>query len=318
MTRQRELRNVPASVHARLKEIARRHEVAFNQMLDRYAAERFLYRLSASPEVDRFTLKGAALLRVWSKEELRPTRDIDFLAVGRDDHDAVRTSLADVCGVPCLEDGVVFDARTIRVETIRQDQEYGGLRARIQGRLGQVRLLLQVDIGFGDAISPEREKQDYPTLLDLPVPRIWTYPRETLIAEKLEAMVSLGEKNTRVKDLWDIACLARRFAFDGETLRTAVAETFRRRGTSLDGEQPLALLPSYYENPVRAQRWQALQRQVGTGADGPARLDDTGDELRAFLGPVCASLIEGGPFVRTWPTGGPWQSGDLDSGLERE
>ena len=318
MTRQRELRDVPASVGTRLKDLARRRKVDFNLLLDRYAAERFLYRLSASKEVDRFTLKGAALLRVWSEEELRPTRDIDFHAVGRDDHGAVRTSLADVCGVPCPEDGVVFDASTIRVEDIRQAQEYGGLRARIQGKLGQVRLPLQVDIGFGDAISPEREEQDYPTLLDLPVPRIWTYPRETLIAEKLEAMVSLGETNTRVKDLWDIACLARRFAFDGETLRTAVDETFRRRGTSLGREQPLALLPSYYQDSARAQHWQVLQRQVGNGADGPSRLEDAGDELRAFLGPVWASLIEGSPFVRTWPACGPWQSGNLDSGLERE
>ena len=303
MTRQRELRDVPASVRTRLRDLARRQKVDFNLMLGRYAAERFLYRLSASKEVDRFTLKGAALLRVWSEEELRPTRDIDFHAVGRDDHYAIRTSLADVCGVPCPEDGVVFDSRTIRIDGIRQDQEYGGLRARIQGRLGQVRLPLQVDIGFGDAISPERVEQDYPTLLDLPVPRIWTYPRETLIAEKLEAMVSLAEKNTRVKDLWDIACLARRFAFDGEALRTAVAETFRRRGTSLDGEQPLALLPSYYEDPVRARRWQVLQRQVGAGADVPARLEDAGDELRAFLGPVCDGLIEGSPFTRGWPPG---------------
>ena len=313
MTRQMVLRDVPASVRARLKDLARRQEVDFNLMLDRYVAERFLYRLAASTEVDRFTLKGAALLRVWSEEELRPTRDIDFHAVGRDD---VRSSLTAICGVPCPDDGVFFDATTIRVDDIRQDQEYGGLRARIQGRLGQVRLPLQVDIGFGDAISPEREEQDYPTLLDLPVPRIWTYPRETLIAEKLEAMVSLGETNTRVKDLWDIACLARRFAFDGEALRTAVAETFRRRGTSLGREQPLALLPSYYENPVRAQRWQVLQRQIGEGADGPARLEDVGDRLGDFLGPVCASLIDEIPFTRSWPGGGPWQSGTTRAGTK--
>ncbi|MDE0036754.1 MAG: nucleotidyl transferase AbiEii/AbiGii toxin family protein [Gammaproteobacteria bacterium] len=307
MTRQRVLRDVPASVRARLKDLARRQEVDFNLILDRYAAERFLYRLSASTEVDRFTLKGAALLRVWSEEELRPTRDIDFHAAGRDDHDAVRFSLAAICSVPCPDDGVFFDATTIRVDDIRQDQEYGGLRARIQGRLGQVRLPLQVDIGFGDAISPEREEQDYPTLLDLPVPRIWTYPRETLIAEKLEAMVSLGETNTRVKDLWDIACLARRFAFDGEALRTAVAETFRRRGTSVGREQPLALLPGFFEDATRVQRWEVLKRQVGADADAPARLEDAGEELRRFLGPVCASLIEGRPFTRVWPIGGTWR-----------
>ena len=171
------------------------------------------------------------------------------------------------------------------------------------------RLPLQVDIGFGDVITPEREEQDYPTLLDLPPPRLWTYPRETLTAEKLEAMVSLGASNSRVKDLWDIAILARRFAFDGETLRTAIAETFRRRRTPFAGERPVALLPGYYEDTARAQRWDELQRQVGTSPDGPARLVDVGEELRRFLGPVYDSLSKNSPFTQAWPAGGPWRPG---------
>lgn len=122
-------------------------------------------------------------------------------------------------------------------------------------------------------------------------------------------MVHRGTDNSRVKDLWDIACLARRFAFDGETLRTAVEETFRQRRTTLGGERPLALLPDYYEDTERGQRWQVLRRQIGTGADGPTRLVDAGQELRLFLGPICDSLIEGSRFARTWPAGGPWRAG---------
>ena len=307
MTRKTELRNVPASIHQRLLNLAHRQAIRFNLLLQRYAMERFLYRLAASPEVDRFTLKGAALLRVWTGQELRPTRDIDFLASAPEDHPALRTSFEAICAVPCPQDGVIFDPATMQMRDIREEQPYGGVRVRMEGRLGQARLHLQMDIGFGDVITPEREERDYPTLLDLPAPRLWTYPRETLIAEKFDAMVSRGMTNTRVKDLWDIACLARRFTFDGETLRSAIEETLRRRQTPLAGERPVALTPGYYLDGTRAQRWQVLLEQIGTSADGPALLVDAGEELLRFLGPVCDSLLEGGPFTQAWSAGGPWR-----------
>ena len=237
MTPKREIRNVPASIRQRLLNLSGNRGIRFNDVLQRYAAERFLYRLSASGEVDRFTLKGAALFRVWQEDELRPTRDVDFLTFGPEDHGAMRTSLEAICEISYPPDGVVFDPATIRIQGIRNEQPYGGLRVRVQGMLGRIRLPLQVDVGFGDVITPEREVRDYPTLLDLPAPRLWTYPRETVVAEKFEAMIRLDAMNTRVKDLWDMACLARRFAFDGETLRTAIEETFRRRRTSLAGEE---------------------------------------------------------------------------------
>ncbi len=309
MTPAREIRDVPTSVRQRLLNLARAQNVDFNLMLQRFAAERFLYRLSVSDEVDRFTLKGAALFRVWTEQELRPTRDMDFLASGPEDHATLRTSFQAICAVPCLQDGVVLDPATIRMHDIRGDQPYGGVRVRMEGGLGQARLHLQVDIGFGDVITPEREERDYPTLLDLPAPRLWTYPRETLVAEKLDAMVRLGTTNTRVKDLWDIACLARLFAFDGETVRAAVEATFRQRRTSFAGERPVALLPEYYEDTGRDQRWQVLRRRIGPQADGPAHLVDAGEELRTFLGPVCDSLIEDRPFTQVWPPGGPWRAG---------
>ena len=309
MTPVKNIRDFPASVHQRLLNLARHRGIGFNLLLQRYTAERFLYRLSISDQVDRFTLKGAALLRVWDEDNARQTRDVDFLAFGPDDHAAMRAAMASICGASCTEDGVVFDPGSIRVANVRESQPYAGLRAGIRGSLGRTRLNLQVDIGFGDTITPERKRRNYPTLLDLPAPRLWTYPRETVIAEKLHAMVEHDVLNTRVKDLWDVACLARRFAFDGEVLRTAITETFRRRGTSFGGERPVALLPVYYEDAVRERLWQKLRRGMTDDADGPAQLVDAGDELREFLGPICDSLIKGSSFTAAWPAGGPWRSG---------
>ena len=307
MTAKRPPRDVPASVHARLRNLARRRDLDFMLVLGRYAAERFLYRLSASDEMHRFTLKGAALFRVWAAEEMRPTRDVDFLAAA--DHASVRAAIETMCAVPCPDDGVLFDAGALRIDAIRVDQPDGGLRLRLPGALGNIRLSLPMDVGFGDVVTPARELRDYPTLLDLPAPRLWTYPREAMVAEKFHALASRRETNSRVKDLWDIACLARRFAFDGETLRGAVAETFRRRATTFTADRPPALRPAYYEDPARRERWRVLHRQIPTGADGPARLADPGVELGRFLGPLCDSLIEESPFTQAWPAGGPWQSG---------
>lgn len=283
-------------------------------VLQRYAVERFLHRLALSSEVDRFTLKGAALLLIWAGQELRPTRDIDFLGVGPEDHASIRAAMKAICDVPCPEDGVAFDPASIRIEDIRDDQEYGGVRVRLRGSLGQARLALQVDVGFGDAVTPARQEDEYPTLLGQSPPRLWTYPRETFVAEKFEAMVRLGQTNSRVKDYWDVVCLARLFEFDGETLRSAVDETFRRRGTMLGDERPEALGTAYYEDLLRARRWQEFQRQIETIGHGPERLVDIGEEVRRFLGPVCDSLIQGVPFTRIWAAGGPWASGTYTRG----
>ena len=307
MTAPREIRDVAASVRQRLLNLARAQRVDFNLVLQRYAVERFLYRLSVSPQVDCFTLKGAALFRVWAGQELRATRDVDLLGTGPGDQDAIRSAMEAICAIPCPEDAVTFDTPTLRVDDIRDDERYGGVRVRLQGTLGQARLAVQVDIGFGDVITPEREEKDYPTLLDHPAPRLWAYPRVTVVAEKLEAMVSLGATNSRVKDIWDVALLARRFEFDGETLRSAIEETFRRRGTPISGERPEPLRPAYYQDGLRAQRWQELQRQIGEGGDGPALLVDVGQELRRFLGPVCDSLVERSPFTMVWPARGDWR-----------
>ena len=308
MIRRRGIRDPAASVRQHLLNIARESGVNYNLVLQRYAVERFLFRLGTSGEVDRFTLKGAALFRVWEASELRPTRDVDFLASGIESGTGIRNALESICKVRCPEDGVTFDPETIRIDATRGAQLRGTLRVRIQGRLAQARLPLQIDIGFGDVVTPGRQERNYPTLLDLPAPRLWTYPRETLLAEKVHAMVQLGLRNSRVKDLWDVACLARRFAFDGTAVQTALAETFAQRDTVFGPERPAALRHSYYEDAIRAQRWHGLRHQVGNDADGPAGLVDAGEELRRFLGPVYDSLIEERPFRQAWQPGGPWRT----------
>ena len=302
------IRNVPASVHQRLLNVSRNQRLDFQILLDRYTCERFLYRLSVSDEVDRFVLKGAALFRIWAGKAERPTRDIDFLAKSFEDHASILAALETICDIPCREDGVVFNPATVRLAEIRRGQPHGGLRAQIQGKLGRIRLPLQVDIGFGDTVIPAPEEQYYPTLLDLPAPRLWTYPRETMIAEKLHAMVDHGDENTRVKDLWDVASLARRFGFKGEILWAAITETFGQCGTSLGRDRPVALLSAYYKDPTRERLWRKLRRDIPSEADGPDRLVDAGIELERFLGPVYDSLIAGSAFRLAWPAGGPWRS----------
>lgn len=305
----REIRNIAGSVHQRLLNRAAQEKVDFNLMLQRYAIERFLYRLGLSGEVDRFTLKGATLFLVWAGKQLRPTRDIDLLGTGPQDHAAIGRAMEAICLVPCPEDGVLFDPASIRIDDIRDQQEYGGVRVRLRGSLGRARLALQVDVGFGDVITPGRQEQEYPALLDHAAPRLWVYPRETFIAEKFEAMVRLGPLNSRVKDLWDVAALARFFDFEGDLLREAISETFKRRRTALGNRRPEALQPAFYGDPMRGRYWQAFQRQVEAGGYGPVGLVDVGEEIRLFLDPVCDSLIDGEPFRLVWPAGGPWQAG---------
>lgn len=307
MTRKGEPRDVAASVRQRLLNVAQERGVDFNLILQRYSGERFLYRLGLSSEVDRFTLKGAALFLVWAGREFRATRDIDLLGSPPADSAAIRQSVEEICAVRCPEDGIHFDPATIRVADIREEQPDGGIRVKLRASLGTAILPLQVDVGFGDVITPERQVSEYPTLLDHPAPRVWTYPRETFVAEKFEAMVRLGPVNTRMKDFWDVAALARQFSFDGETLRTAIDETLRRRGTLLTSELPPSLRPDFYQDPARIQQWEAFQERASATVDTPSRFDEVGERVREFLAVIRESLVEDEPFTRVWPAGGPWQ-----------
>lgn len=211
-------RNIAASVRQRLLNRARSDRRPFDEMLQYYAMERFLHRLSLSDHAERFILKGALLLRVWDSPVQRPTMDIDLLGRTSNRTEAVEDLIREIIGVDVADDGLIFDPSTVRAARITTDAEYEGLRVRFEGRLATARIHMQVDIGFGDAIFPEPAMAELPTVLGDQAPRLLCYSRESVIAEKTEAMFRHGELNSRMKDFYDIWLLSQQFDFDGETL----------------------------------------------------------------------------------------------------
>jgi hypothetical protein len=268
------------SVQARLARHARNIGVDPNLVLTRFAVERFLYRLSRSPHAEQFVLKGALLMLIWLGEGLRPTSDADLLGFGELSDDALASIVKAVCAEPVEPDAVELDRESVRVEAIREEAAYGGRRVKLNARVGEARLIVQLDIGFGDVVTPAAEWLDYPALLDLPAPRLRAYPRESVIAEKLHAMVVLGTRNSRMKDYFDLAALAREGAVEATRLAEAIAATFARRGTVI----PEAVLPGltreFAADDLKQAQWTAfLTRNRLKGRSLP----DTITEVRAFL-----------------------------------
>jgi len=300
-------RNLAASIHRRLLNGAHERGEDPQFVLQRYAAERFLYRLGESQHREQFVLKGAMLFALRGGSAYRPTRDLDFTGYGSDEIEAVLDRIKDICSVVAPDDGMHFDATTLRAEPIREEVEYGGLRVVFAARLGSAQVRMQVDIGFGNAIEPPATDADYPTLLDAPAPHIRAYPNEAVVAEKLHAMVVLGERNSRYKDFYDLHVLARQFSFYGATLARSIAATFDRRRTPIDTALPAALAPRFFADAARAEQWRAyLTRNVLPGA--PADFGSVGERIQAFLGPPWSALAGGRPFFDTWPPAGPWSS----------
>jgi len=300
--------DIPASVRARLLNLAEQTHDDFQLYLVRFAAERFLYRLGRSAHRDRCIVKGAGLLALWMNDPYRPTRDIDLLASGASDRESVRQLMRDICTVECPEDGLVFDLETLDVAPIRAVEEYQGQRARLTARLGNARIRFQVDMGFGDAVTPAPEEHDYPTLLeDLPAPRIRAYRREVSLAEKFEAMVKLGRSNSRMKDFHDAWALSSQFDFEGPVLKAAVRACFERRRTSLD-ELPDALRSAFYEDGRLDAFWRAYVEAGTFSAPPPTSFEVLGERIREFFGPLRESLVAEVAFEREWPAGGPWRA----------
>jgi len=299
--------DVPASVRARLLNQARAGGEAFERTLVRFAAERWLYRLGESAARDRCVLKGAALLTVWVPNPHRMTRDVDLLAYGHSDETAIRALMQQVCAVACPEDGVVFDLSELTLAPIRAQEEYAGLRALFWARLGQAKMRMQVDVGFGDALPGRSENVVFPTMLShLPPARVRAYPREQSLAEKFEAMVKLERRNSRMKDFHDVWSLSMTFPFEGASLSAAIAACFARRATPWTPERPGALTPAFYEDPELQGRWQGYLRGGSVRTAPPGGFADVGRQVTGFLGPVRDSIVGGAPFTAEWPPGGPW------------
>ena len=273
--------NSGASARARLLNKARALGQPYDLLLVRFALERLLYRLSISAHADRFVLKGAMLLTSWFDDPARPTRDLDLLGFGDSDSDAILTTFREVLTIE-VPDGVVFDAEGLRVDRIREALEYGGVRLRTTADIGGARVPVAIDIGFGDATEPGAELLDYPVLLDQPAPKLRAYARETVIAEKFQAIVLLGRANSRMKDFYDIWLLAQNFTFEDDRLARAIRATFDRRRTDIPAALPDGLSVDFARDPAKIAQWEAFKQDLGADS---GTLESVCAALADFLGP---------------------------------
>jgi len=298
-------RNIAASVHQRLKNVADKSGERFNDLLQHYALERFLCRLAASPHRDRFVLKGALMLRVWDVATIRPTRDIDLLGRTANEPERVTAMIQDICSAQVEADGLEFDAESVVVARIAEEAEYDGIRANFSGRLGNARIVMQVDIGFGDRITPEPVAIDYPSVLGTTRARLMGYTPETTIAEKLHVMLKRGTLNSRMKDFFDIWALSRARSFDGRVLSLAIRATCEQRETPVLVSPP-ALEPEALNDRQSALQWAAFRRRLGA-SDAPETFAEVGGWVARFLRPVLEAVAAGRSLDRVWPASGPWK-----------
>ena len=299
------IRNVAASVRQRLLNLARERDEDFQLVLSDFAIERLLYRLSVSSYSDRFVLKGAMLLQLWWEERHRATWDLDLLSRSEGSVEAISDLFLEICAIPS-DDGLEFEPATMVAEPIRVIGQNEGVRLRMQANLAGARIPLQVDIGFGDTVTPPAVERDYLTLLGLPAARLLTYPREAVVAEKFEAMVTLGVTNSRMKDFYDIYALASRFAFAGVVLVGAMSATFQSRRTPLPLSEPVALSGTFLLAPERQQQWAAFLRRSRLAA-APDSIGAVGPALRQFLMPPAVAAAQKAAFPMMWEPGGPWK-----------
>ncbi len=296
--------NLAASVHARLLNQARSSGRSFNDLVQLFSMERFSYRLSKSPHASKFVLKGALLLRVWDTASYRTTRDIDLLGRVANEIDTVESIVRDICQQTVEADGLVFDETSVLGAAIVEEADYSGIRVTFRGTLGNTRLAMQIDVGFGDTVTPGPRDIEFPTFLDMSAPCLKSYPPETTVAEKLEVMLRRGEANSRMKDFHDIWWLARGLSFDGATLAKAIRATCEHRGTAVP-DQPTALTPGFAADPSKRAQWKAFRKRL-MPAVCPEDFAEVVEKVTEFLLPVVAAISEGTPFQRNWRASGPW------------
>ncbi len=300
-------RDLAASVSARLLNLAKKSGEDFQTLLTAYCFERFLYRLGKSSGKDRYILKGAMLLRLWSVSPYRATRDLDMLCTGESSHETVRKEIESICTMDVEPDGIRFSTEKFEIEDIRTEGENAGTRVKLEAYCGPARLSLQIDMGLGDSVWPVPGICRYPSLLDFPEPEILAYPREAVIAEKLDAIVVLGDSNSRIKDFFDIHYLASHFSFDRATLVRAIEGTFSQRRTPCPAETPFGLTQAYWSNSLRLSQIRAFSKRshiqlTDTPAENFIRL------LQSFLLPLLDDLTRRSHKEGVWNPGGPWEA----------
>ena len=299
--------NVVASVRARLLSLARYQQSDFQRVLTRYALERFLFRLSVSPHKEKFALKGAMLYAAWLVDPFRVTRDLDLLSLAEGERLSQFDAIRDVFIQPVADDGLRFDTENIRVQPFDEGRTQGAFRVRSSVRLGSAVVPVQIDIGIGDVVTPGLLEIEYPVLLDQPAPTLYAYPRETVAAEKFEAIVALDLANSRMKDFYDLLAMSRLFIFDGATLATAIHATFETRATIIPRERPSSLTAAFSDDPHKIRQWRSFLTRDPLLIDEP----DLGTVIREvgdFIMPAARAAVDGDHMPGRWTSSGGWEA----------
>lgn len=302
----REIRNAAASVHQRLKDHSAATGRLFNEVLLTYGIERFLYRLARSSHGERFVLKGGLMLMVWKSAMHRPTKDIDLLGHMPNDPDVVAAAIRDACAQSVEDDGLSFAPETVCSVPMGPDRTYDGVRVTFEGCLARAVIHMQIDVGFGDVVVPRAQEVEVPSILGFPAAHLLAYPRETMVAEKLHAMVYHDEANSRVRDFLDVWLLSRQFEFGGDLLLRAVRATFEARVTAVDAS-PFCFSVAFAEAAARQTMWtRFLQRSRIEGA--PTAFSDVVAGVAVFAGPILEAIPAAREFDDAWLPPGPWQT----------
>lgn len=301
----KEIKNIQASIRARLQNKAKETNRPFSEILQYYGMERFLYRVSRSKYMDKFILKGALMFTVWQVPERRTTLDIDFSARYDNQVTSIERMIKDVCKVSVAADGLIFDPQTIKGRKIRENVDYEGVRIKFTGFLERSRIAMQIDVAFGDVIYPKPRAIDYPVILDFPKPHLKGYPAESVVSEKFETMVKLGLLNSRMKDFYDIWLMMRRFDFNGSKLSEALKRTFDHRKTLLPKHRPLFTEEIYDDKSDRQILWKAFLKK-GNIKHAPEKLSTTAREIEEFLSKPLDAIKKSQKFDERWKAPGPW------------
>jgi predicted nucleotidyltransferase component of viral defense system len=300
------LKNMAASVLQRLLDKSRKTGEPYQFLVERYALERMLYRLGCSDHAARFILKGGLLMSVWMDQPYRSTRDADVLAFGESAPENLVSVFGELCSLEVENDGLAFQKDSIAHSPIKEEQEYGGTRLKLKAQLGTYEVDMQFDIGFGDAVTPEAQRHEYPPILpNFPAPRLRIYPKETVIAEKFDTIVQRQLGNSRMKDYYDIFFLQGTFSFDGELLAQALTNTFNRRGTALPDELPLGLTSAFFIDAAKINQWQAFVRKNPLQVSQYS-LEDIVNALQKFLMPPAKAAAQKQAWKASWSPQKGW------------
>ncbi len=297
-------KDIAASIRQKLLNKSKQDNRPFNEVLQYFTMERFLYRLSKSKHVGKFILKGALMLRVWESSHHRPTMDIDMLGKTSNQPESIVTQMKEIIETEVEPDGLIFDSSTIKSEKITEDADYEGVRIRFEGKLENAKIHMQIDIGFGDIIYPQPSKSFVPTILTLPSPEILCYSRESVIAEKCEAMIKLGEINSRMKDFYDIWLISRQFNFSGNNLVQALRLTFSQRNTKMPKD--LSFFSTEFANGKQTQ-WLAFKNKLKQDFI-PTHFIEVIDHNNLFLTPIIESINANQNLSSNWNAPSAWDA----------